>query len=104
MMIIVVDIEGFMEEVGDEWKIVFLNDIIIGYIYLYVSDLNEVKVFYKDVLGFDIVGNYVGMFVFFVLVGGYYYYIGLNIWVGRNVLFKLINVSGLDYYMVVLFY
>lgn len=51
----------------------------MGYIYFYVVDLEEVKCFYVDGFGFEVM-ILVCNGVLFVLVGGYYYYIGLNMW------------------------
>ncbi|WP_121642167.1 VOC family protein [Bacillus vallismortis] len=97
-----VDIEGLLEEAGDERKTILPNGTTIGHIHLHVSDLNEAKTFYTDVLGFDIVGNYTGMSALFVSAGGYHHHIGLNIWAGKNAPPKPTNASGLDEYKVVL--
>ncbi|MCY8535279.1 VOC family protein [Bacillus vallismortis] len=97
-----VDIEGLLGEAGDERKTMLPNGTNIGHIHLHVSDLNEAKTFYTDVLGFDIVGNYTGMSALFVSAGGYHHHIGLNIWAGKNAPPKPTNASGLDEYKVVL--
>ncbi|MCY7894731.1 VOC family protein [Bacillus vallismortis] len=97
-----VDIEGLLGEAGDERKTMLPNGTTIGHIHLHVSDLNEAKTFYTDVLGFDIVGNYAGMSALFVSAGGYHHHIGLNIWAGKNAPPKPTNASGLDEYKVVL--
>lgn len=97
-----VDIEGLLEEAEDERKTMLPNGTNIGHIHLHVSDLNEAKTFYTDVLGFDIVGNYTGMSALFVSAGGYHHHIGLNIWAGKNAPPKPTNASGLDEYKVVL--
>ncbi|MDG0767895.1 VOC family protein [Bacillus halotolerans] len=97
-----VDIEGLLEETGEERKTTLPNGTVIGHIHLHVSDLKEAKAFYTDVLGFDIVGDYAGMSALFISAGGYHHHIGLNIWAGRNAPPKPANASGLDYYTVVL--
>ncbi|MEC1666536.1 VOC family protein [Bacillus mojavensis] len=97
-----VDIEGLLEEAGEERKTTLPNGTVIGHIHLHVSDLNEAKAFYTGVLGFDIVGDYADMSALFVSAGGYHHHIGLNIWAGRNAPPKPANASGLDYYTVVL--
>ncbi len=96
-----VDIEGLMEEAGDERKTALPNDTIIGHIHLHVSDLNEAKAFYKDVLGFDIVGNYAAcpLSSFQPELPPSY---RLKHLAGRNAPPKPTNASGLDYYTVVL--
>ncbi|MCC2529195.1 VOC family protein [Bacillus halotolerans] len=97
-----VDIEGLLEEAGEERKTTLPNGTVIGHIHLHVSDLKEAKAFYTDVLGFDIVGDYAGMSALFISAGGYHHHIGLNIWAGKHAPPKPANASGLDYYTVVL--
>ncbi|WIG47807.1 VOC family protein [Bacillus halotolerans] len=97
-----VDIEGLLEETGEERKTTLPNGTVIGHIHLHVSDLKEAKAFYTDVLGFDIVGDYAGMSALFISAGGYHHHIGLNIWAGKHAPPKPANASGLDYYTVVL--
>ncbi|MBU5247654.1 MULTISPECIES: VOC family protein [Bacillus] len=99
-----VDIEGLLEEAGEERKTTLPNGTVIGHIHLHVSDLKEAKAFYTDVLGFDIVGDYAGMSALFISAGGYHHHIGLNIWAGKHAPPKPANASGLDYYTVVLPY
>ncbi|MCC2117249.1 VOC family protein [Bacillus halotolerans] len=97
-----VDIEGLLEEAGEERKTTLPNGTVIGHIHLHVSDLKEAKAFYTDVLGFDIVGDYAGMSALFISAGGYHHHIGLNIWAGKHAPPKPANASGLDYYTVIL--
>ncbi|MCC9022490.1 VOC family protein [Bacillus nakamurai] len=97
-----VDVEGLLEEAGAERKSRLPEGTVIGHIHLHVTDLQEAKAFYTDVLGFDIVGNYAGMSALFISAGGYHHHIGLNIWAGKNAPPKPANASGLDYYTIVL--
>ncbi len=54
----------------------------IGHIHLTVSDLNKSIIFYRDILGFQIVQN-LGHAVF-LSAGGYHHHIGLNTWKSKN--------------------
>jgi catechol 2,3-dioxygenase len=51
----------------------------IGHVHLKVSDLERSVVFYRDVLGFDVVQRY-GSQAAFLSAGGYHHHIGLNTW------------------------
>lgn len=97
-----VDVDGLLEEAGAERKSRLPEGTVIGHIHLHVTDLQEAKAFYTDILGFDIVGNYAGMSALFVSAGGYHHHIGLNIWAGKHAPPKPGNASGLDYYTIAL--
>lgn len=97
-----VDVDGLLEEAGAERKSRLPEGTVIGHIHLHVTDLQEAKAFYTDILGFDIVGNYAAMSALFVSAGGYHHHIGLNIWAGKHAPPKPGNASGLDYYTIVL--
>lgn len=56
-------------------------EVSIGHIHLTVSDLDRALVFYRDILGFDIVSRYSNSAVF-LSAGGYHHHIGLNTWAG----------------------
>lgn len=51
----------------------------IGHVHLRVSDLERSVVFYRDVLGFQLMQRY-GADAAFLSAGGYHHYIGLNTW------------------------
>ncbi|MCP1458195.1 VOC family protein [Bacillus velezensis] len=97
-----VDVDGLLEEAGAERKSRLPEGTVIGHIHLHVTDLQEAKAFYTDILGFDIVGNYARMSALFVSAGGYHHHIGLNIWAGKHAPPKPGNASGLDYYTIAL--
>lgn len=51
----------------------------IGHVHLKVADLNRALKFYRDLLGFELIGMY-GSQAAFVSAGGYHHHIGLNTW------------------------
>ena len=55
----------------------------IGHVHLKVSDLDKALVFYKDLLGFEIMLRY-GTSAVFLSAGGYHHHIGLNTWHSKN--------------------
>lgn len=55
----------------------------IGHIHLQVSNLNQARVFYHQLLGFAVMQqSYPG--ALFVAAGGYHHHLGLNTWRSRN--------------------
>ena len=52
----------------------------IGHMHLQVGDLAQARVFYHDVLGFDIMADLSSYGALFLSAGGYHHHIGLNIW------------------------
>jgi catechol 2,3-dioxygenase len=53
-------------------------DLKIGHVHLHVSDLNRSVVFYRDVMGFDLLFQLEQ--AAFLSAGGYHHHIGLNTW------------------------
>jgi catechol 2,3-dioxygenase len=51
----------------------------IGHVHLKVSDLDRAIAFYRDVLGFELMGQAGGQAAF-LSAGGYHHHIGLNTW------------------------
>jgi len=76
-----VDVEGLLELAGDDPWSGMPSGTKIGHIHLHVSDLAASRVFYCDVLGFDLMAN-LGDSALFVSAGGYHHHVGLNIWAG----------------------
>lgn len=60
-------------------------DTTVGHIHLHVSDLDETRRFYHEVLGFDITVEGYGMGALFFSAGGYHHHIGTNVWRGVGV-------------------
>jgi catechol 2,3-dioxygenase len=55
----------------------------IGHVHLKVSDLEKALVFYRDLLGFEVM-QYYGNQAAFISAGGYHHHIGLNTWYSKN--------------------
>src|SRR5215210_2738104 len=55
----------------------------IGHVHLKVSDIDRALVFYRDVLGFDVMQQY-GDQAAFISAGGYHHHIGLNTWESKG--------------------
>jgi catechol 2,3-dioxygenase len=55
----------------------------IGHVHLKVSDLERAVVFYRDVLGFEVMHRY-GDQAAFLAAGGYHHHIGLNTWESKG--------------------
>lgn len=55
----------------------------VGHTHLKVSDLERSIVFYRDVLGFDLMQRY-GDQAAFMSAGGYHHHLGLNTWESRG--------------------
>jgi len=53
----------------------------MGHVHLHVADIEQARVFYCDVLGFELVQRY-GASALFVSAGGYHHHVGLNTWAG----------------------
>jgi len=79
-----VDIRGVLGEAekDDEPWAGFPDGTRVGHIHLQIGDVPQAKVFYHDVLGFDIVATMPS--ALFVSAGGYHHHIGMNTWHSRN--------------------
>jgi catechol 2,3-dioxygenase len=55
----------------------------IGHIHLKVADLERSLLFYRDILGFEVM-QYYGSQAVFISAGGYHHHIGLNTWHSKN--------------------
>jgi catechol 2,3-dioxygenase len=79
-----VDIRGVLGEAeqDDEPWAGFPDGTRVGHIHLQIGDVPQAKVFYHDVLGFDIVASMPS--ALFVSAGGYHHHIGMNTWHSRN--------------------
>src|ERR1044071_2673104 len=55
----------------------------IGHVHLKVSDLERSVVFYRDVLGFEVMHRY-GHDAAFLSAGGYHHHIALNTWESKG--------------------
>lgn len=79
-----VDIRGVLAEAetDDEPWTGFPDGTRVGHIHLQIADVPQAKVFYHDVLGFDVVATMPS--ALFVSAGGYHHHIGMNTWHSRN--------------------
>ena len=80
------DLNGLLAEAenGATWP----SDAIpegtrIGHIHLKVSDIDRSVHFYRDLLGFDLVGR-MGTDAAFLSAGGYHHHIGMNTWESKG--------------------
>ena len=55
----------------------------IGHVHLKVSDLDRSLLFYRDLLGFELITMY-GDQAAFISAGGYHHHIGLNTWQSKG--------------------
>lgn len=75
-------LEGDRDEVSDGW-VGLHEETVIGHVHLHVPYLDEIEVFYQQVLGFDLVLRY-GTAATFLSAGGYHHHIGCNTWAGEG--------------------
>jgi catechol 2,3-dioxygenase len=98
-----VDIEGLLREAGDNPWTGLTTDTILGHVHLHVSNLAQSRVFYCDVLGFDMVLDGTStMGALFISAGGYHHHIGMNIWAGVGAPQPQEHGTGLKYYTIIL--
>ncbi|BBI31671.1 VOC family protein [Cohnella abietis] len=98
-----VDIKGLLQLAGDKPWTGLSAGTILGHLHLHVSELPPSKVFYCDILGFDMVFDASKMMgAYFISAGGYHHHIGMNIWAGIGAPQPLANATGLAYYTIVL--
>jgi catechol 2,3-dioxygenase len=69
----------------------------IGHFHLYVSDLEEARHFYHDLLGFDDMGMARSFQMGMVSAGGYHHHIGFNTWQGQGAPPAPSDALGLEY-------
>jgi catechol-2,3-dioxygenase len=74
------DIDGVLSELGQSSGpgTGLHPETVLGHMHLHVRDIPEARVFYCDVLGFDLMFN-MGS-ALFVSAGGYHHHIGMNVW------------------------
>ncbi|CAH0119999.1 Catechol-2,3-dioxygenase [Paenibacillus sp. CECT 9249] len=100
-----IDWEGLLQEAaGSSSETAALPpDTKIGHMHFHVSDIAESGRFYCDVLGFELIGNYMRqMGALFVSAGGYHHHIGLNVWAGAGTPMPPANGTGIGYYTIVM--
>jgi catechol 2,3-dioxygenase len=56
----------------------------MGHVHLHVRNVDEAVHFYRDLIGFDVMGVADQFGAAFVSAGGYHHHLGLNIWAGEG--------------------
>ncbi|MEH6941416.1 VOC family protein [Bacillus sp. JJ722] len=59
-------------------------DTVMGHIHLHVSNLQKASIFYKDVLGYQVVSEFGGQ-ALFLSTGKYHHHVAINTWNGTGV-------------------
>lgn len=77
------DVTGVLAET-DRDESLLPNGTTIGHVHLSVKDLDKTELFYRDVLGFDLIDDLGGHARFFSK-DGYHHHIGSNHWQGANI-------------------
>jgi catechol 2,3-dioxygenase len=82
------DLDALFSELGDEYH-PDPNDAIpaetrIGHFHLHVSDMDETRRFYHELLGFDDMGIGRKYRMGMVSAGGYHHHVGYNTWQGQG--------------------
>jgi catechol 2,3-dioxygenase len=91
-----VDYRGIIAEAeGEGWDSLEAGTII-GHMHLQVSDIEQAKAFYHDILGFDVVAQMPG--ALFVSAGGYHHHLGLNTWHSQNAPAAPADAAGLRHF------
>lgn len=86
---------------GDESWTGLPQGTSLGHVHLQVSNLAEAEVFYRELLGFDLMQRY-DPGALFLSAGGYHHHIALNTWSGAGTPPPPVGAAGLRYFTVVL--
>jgi catechol 2,3-dioxygenase len=101
MYTIALDMKDLMREVdGEEPREHAAPGLAVGHVHLHVGDVERGLAFYRDVLGFEVMGLLPT--AAFVSAGGYHHHLGFNIWLGPDVKPLPPNTSGLRHWTVLL--
>lgn len=96
-----VDVESLLTvSEGKEWNGLPAGTVI-GHVHFHVSNLQDAKRFYCDILGFELTAHY-GSAALFISAGGYHHHIGLNVWAGIGVPNTPWNAVGMNCFTVLL--
>jgi catechol 2,3-dioxygenase len=79
------DVNGLLAELDDPAAAPFAGlaaGTVMGHVHLQVADTEETVGFYRDVLGFDVMAEFVPSAAFFG-AGGYHHHVGANTWRSR---------------------
>lgn len=93
------DLDSLIGELtsGDATSSALHPDTVIGHVHLHVSDIDQARLFYTDLLGLDVMQRY-GPSAMFVSADGYHHHIGLNTWAGVGAPPPPPDATGLRWY------
>ncbi len=97
------DFDGVLAELygnAEAWA-GLLPETVIGHVHLHVANLQEAEMFYRDVVGFELMTDYMGSAAF-LAAGGYHHHLGINTWKGVGAPPRPVDAVGLDYFTIVL--
>jgi catechol 2,3-dioxygenase len=95
-----INIESLIQEAEEHsWK-GLPQGTVIGHVHMHVSDLDETEAFYRDIIGFETVGDYHAMRAKFMAAGRYHHHLGFNIWAGKGVTPTPETAVGMSYFTV----
>lgn len=94
-----VDVEGLLALSKDKEWYGLPEETVIGHVHFHVSNLHDARVFYCDVLGFELTAHYGGA-ALFISAGGYHHHIGLNVWAGIGVPNTPRSAAGMEDYTI----
>jgi len=101
MYTIALDMKDLMRGVeGEEPRERAAAGLTVGHVHLHVGDVERGLGFYRDVLGFEVMGRLPS--AAFVSAGGYHHHLGFNIWLGPDVKPLPPNTAGLRHWTVLL--
>jgi len=97
------DIDGLLKELSDQPEIKngLHPDTTMGHMHLHVSYLDSAEIFYRDILGFDLILRY-GPSASFLSAGGYHHHIGINTWAGVGAQPPPPNATGMRWFSIAL--
>jgi catechol 2,3-dioxygenase len=101
MYTIALDMKDLMREVeGEEPRDQAGPGLVTGHLHLHVGDVERGLAFYRDVVGFEVMGLLPS--AAFVSAGGYHHHLGFNTWLGSDVKPWPPNTAGLRHWTVLL--
>jgi catechol 2,3-dioxygenase len=80
------DVNGLLAELDDPATAPFdglAAGTVVGHVHLQVASVEDAVVFYRDVLGFEVMAEFVPSAAFFG-AGGYHHHVGANTWRSRG--------------------
>ena len=95
------DVQDLLATVaGEEARTENDAGVVMGHVHLHVGDVDRGLAFYRDVVGFGLIGTYPG--AAFVAAGDYHHHVAFNVWQGEGVPPQPEHVTGLRNWTIVL--